>query len=100
MGVSHSTVCRALQRAAVAGLSAEDAAGLTDSELHAALHPGPDVTLPSSGGRLMPDWDSIEKELTRERKPREVEETRRHLWKAYRTAAKEAGLEAYSYSRF
>ena len=62
--------------------------------------PGPDVTLPSSGGRLMPDWDSIEKELTRERKPREVKETRRHLWKEYRNAAKEAGLEAYSYSQF
>ena len=100
LGVSHSTVCRALQRAAVAGLSAEDAAGVTDSELHAALHPGPDVRLRSSGGRLMPDWDSIEMELTRERKPREVKETRRHLWKEYRTAAKEGGQEAYSYSQF
>ena len=100
LGVSHSTVCLALQRAAVAGLNAEDAASLTDSELHAVLHPGPDVASPSSGGRLMPDWDSIEKELTRERKPREVKVTRRHLWKEYRTAAKEAGLEACSYSQF
>ena len=61
LGVSRSTVYRALQRAAVAGLRAEDAAGLTDTELHAALHPGRSVTLPSSGGRLIPDWDSLEK---------------------------------------
>ncbi len=100
LGVSHSTVCRALQRAAVAGLSAADAAGLTDSELQAALHPGPEATSPALDGRLSPDWDHIEEELTRELEPREVKVTRRRLWKEYRAAAREAGLEAYSYSQF
>ena len=100
LGVSHSTVCRALQRAEAAGLSAEDAAGLTDSALQAALHPEPEAPSPASGGRLMPDWDSIEQELMRKRQPREAKATQRHLWRQYRTAAREAGLEAYSYSQF
>ena len=38
-GISHSTVCRTLQRAETAGLSWQQAAGMADSALHAALHP-------------------------------------------------------------
>ena len=98
LGISHSTVCRTLQRAEAAGLSWQQAADMADSALQAALHPASDPGV--SDGRLEPDWDQIERELSRKRKRREVKMTRRQLWLEYCEDAVAQGMEAYSYSQF
>ena len=71
---------------------------MADSALQAALHPasGPDV----SDRRLEPDWDRIDRELSRKRKRREVKMTRRQLWLEYCEDAVAQGMEASSYSQF
>ena len=64
------------------------------------MHPDPAATSQTSSGRLIPDWDQLEKELNRPRQRREVPVTRKQLWRECRAAAREAGLEAFSYSHF
>ena len=64
------------------------------------MRPGPEATSQPSSDRLIPDWDQLEKELQRQRQHREVQVTRMQLWREYRSAATEAGLDSYSYSHF
>ena len=98
LGISHSTVCRTLQRAEAAGLSWQQVADMADSALHAALHPASDPGV--SDGRLEPDWDQFDRELSRKRKRREVKMTRRQLWLEYCQDAVAQGMDAYGYSQF
>ena len=98
LGVSHSTVSRALQRAEMAGLTWPEVGELSDTELQAALYPAPAV--PEAAGHLVPDWEQLEAELQKKRGRREVRTTRRYLWDIYCEEAAEAGLEAYGYSQF
>ena len=97
--VSQGTVHNILSRARGAGLDRWPLPeGLDDAALRRALYPP--VPVPEPDDRLEPDWSDAVKELTRKRKPREPKPTRLVLWERYCDAAREAGMPAYSYSRY
>ena len=60
-GVSRSTVREYLKRAAAAGLEMVAAEGLSDAALETALFPAG----ATSGGRALPDWAAIDRDLRR-----------------------------------
>ena len=97
--VSQGTVHNILSRARGAGLDRWPLPeGLDDAALRRALYP-PDP-VPEPDDRLEPDWSDAVKELTRKREPREPKPTRLVLWERYCDDAREAGMPAYSYSRY
>ena len=97
--VSKGTVHNILSRALGAGLDRWPLPeGLDDAALRRALCP-PDP-VPEPDDRLEPDWSDAVKELTRKRKPREPKPALLVLWERYCDAAREAGMPAYSYSRY
>jgi len=75
--LARSTVRAYLDRAAVAGLDATSADGLSDTALEAALFPPPSA----AEGRALPDWAAVDQELRRHKHV-----TRKLLWMEYKAA--------------
>lgn len=88
-GVSRSTVREYLKRAAAAGLEMAAAEELSDGALEAALFPAG----AASGGRALPDWAAIDRDLRRHKHL-----TLHLVWQEYRASHPEGyGLTQFKH---
>lgn len=87
-----SNVQRLLHNAEEAGLKWPLPEDLDDQKLEEILYPKPEVVV--FEGKALPDFPSIEKELTKKGV------TRQRLWEEYVEVCEEQGREYYSYTRF
>ena len=90
VGISRTTVQRALERAKAADLSWPLADDLTDEVLEARLFAGPGIAAGAVRRRPEPDWGELVRELRR------PAVTMMILWEEYR----QTWPEGYGYSRF